>query len=219
MSVLNPRLVRRIHRGNAILLSVFIAAHVCVNLSAWGGADLHRSWNGAARAIYQMPVVEAVLVLAVLAQVVTGLSVARARKRADLATWSGLYLALFLLVHTSAAIGTRRIVGLDTDYDWAAGSLTFGAVGVGFTLYYGLAVVSLCVHLGTAISRGWSSRTRKRKPRPGVAILVGVGLSLLILLPFSPYGRDTPIPDDVVAYYHKLYGWTGQVPGPVEPQD
>ena len=124
---------KQIHRLIAILLGVFIVSHLIVHLFALAGIEAHVKALNAVQWTYRHPVGEAVLVIAVLTQIVTGVRRLKAKRKSPdkWAKWqvfSGLYLIMFLMVHTGAALYTHHIFGLETDFYWAAGSMGISPV-------------------------------------------------------------------------------------------
>ncbi len=147
------------------------------------------------RTLYQFPLFEIALVLALTAQVVLGIRLLRgirARKRKD--AWhkvqfaSACYLAYFIIAHTAAALTTRLIVDLDTNFYWAAGTLVLSPLKYGFAPYYFLAVTALFSHLLAALhfrgARAWHAPALVVGPLVGMVIVAAyAGLLYEIELP------------------------------------
>ena len=74
------------------------------------------------RHFYRNFFVETILLLAVLVQIISGLKLFRTnRKNAKtnfekLHIWTGLYLAIFFVIHLSAILGGRLFLHLDTNF-------------------------------------------------------------------------------------------------------
>lgn len=73
------RIVRKLHRGGALLVGVFVLMHLANHLAALGGIAAHLRFMEAARLVYRQPLVEGLLLLAVLA-LFTHLGCALARR-------------------------------------------------------------------------------------------------------------------------------------------
>ncbi|WP_299193429.1 hypothetical protein [uncultured Erythrobacter sp.] len=177
---------KRAHRTLALFILVFIAVHFATHFAALGGVAAHTEALGLARLIYQFPLIEIALVFALAAQVVLGVTLLRAiRKRARkglwhrVQFWSGAYLAFFVVMHTAAAVTTRLVIGLDTNFYWAAGTLVLAPLKYGFTPYYVLAVTAIVSHLLAALhfrrARKWHAPALALGPLVGIAFVLGYG--------------------------------------------
>ncbi len=200
---------RLIHRSIAVLLGLFIVSHLAVHLFALAGAEAHLAALDAVQWTYRNPVVETLLVLAILTQIVTG--VRRLRLR-NISGWalaqvvSGAYLVMFLIVHTSAALYTHHIFGLETDFYWAAGSMHFDPIRYGFALYYFAAIVAVFTHLGAAAHFGWPAAP---KLLPPALPALGAVIAAAIIVAFWGALYPIEVGPDVEAYYQKYFGLFG----------
>ena len=126
--------LRRLHALSALLLALFALVHLANHLAGLAGVETHRAVMQALRTVYRQPVVEALLLAVVSFQAVSGLVlVARGWKQrrgriAWLQAGSGLYLAFFLLNHVGAVLAGRGLLGLDTDFHFAAAGFHISAV-------------------------------------------------------------------------------------------
>ncbi len=188
---------RRVHRGCALVVAAFVTVHVVNHLAALAGIAAHLRFMEAARLVYRQPFVEAVLLLCVTMQAGSGLWLAYAGRgrrsgfTAKLQAASGLYLALFLLIHVAAVLAGRALLDLDTNFHFAAAGLHAGAARYFFAPYYFLAVLAVFAHLGCALSRRVRRTGNARAAVLGVALSGGVVASSLILAAMlgvlSPY--------------------------------
>jgi len=198
---------RTVHRICAVILALFILSHLAVHLTAVRSAEAHNYALNAVQWIYRNPIGETLLVLAILTQIVSGWRRLKFKRRskniwARLQVYSGLYLIFFLIIHTSAALFTHHIFGIETDFHWAAGSLHFTPLKYGFALYYFLAVMSVFVHWSCALHFGWRGRWPVIKM--GLPV-VGAIIAVFILAAFWGAFYSIIIPDDVTAYYAKYF--------------
>ena len=178
--------IRRAHFRVAMFLLIFIAVHFATHFTALAGIEAHTRTLGWVRLVYQFPLIEIALVAALGVQVVLGvklLAQIRKRKRKDRWHWaqflSGCYLAYFIVQHTAAALYTRLGAGLDTNFYWAAGTLTIEPIKYYFTVYYVLAVVAFATHILAALHfrgpRPWHAPALVAGPLLGVAFVLGYG--------------------------------------------
>lgn len=199
-------IAKTIHRTVAILLLAFVAIHLIVHLTAVISADYHMAALDIVQAVYRHPVAESILVIAILTQIVTG---ARRLRFRNIGGWarlqviSGCYLLIFLFMHTSAALYTHHVFGLETDFYWAAGSLHFSPIKYGFAVYYFAAVLAVFVHIAAAVHFGWTKAPKLLVI--GLPIL-GACIAALIVSAFAGAFYDIEINDDVKAYYEQSFG-------------
>ncbi|MFO1480946.1 MAG: hypothetical protein U1F40_12160 [Turneriella sp.] len=183
-------MLRKIHRGSAVLLLLFIAVHLASHLVAFAGIEAHTQVLKTLRTFYRATAVEALLLGAVLAQIVTGsILVYRGRRTRygfwpHLRAWSGIALALFLLQHVSAVLVGRLFQGLDTNFYFASAVLQNALLKFYFYPYYFAGVTSVFVHLAAVVYLRRGNETRRRILAYGL-ITKGVLLALAILLCFG----------------------------------
>jgi succinate dehydrogenase/fumarate reductase cytochrome b subunit len=181
------RSVRKLHRYGAIVVTLFVLAHLANHMAALGGIPAHLRFMEAARGVYRQPLVETLLLLGVAAQAGSGLRLLGAgwRRRsgwlASLQAASGAYLALFLLIHVSAVLFGRAVLDLDTNVHFAAAGLQAWPYSLFFVPYYFLAVLAVFTHLGCALARRAGPAPGKRAAALAVPMGVGVVLSSLVL--------------------------------------
>ncbi len=198
---------KTIHRTSAVILIAFVLTHLSVHLTALAGPEAHAAALGFVQRAYRPLPMEALLVSAVAIQIVTGASRLRF---SGIGGWdlaqvvSGCYLLMFLFLHTSAALYTHHLFGIETDFYWAAGSMYFAPIKYGFMLYYGAAVTALFTHLAAAVHFGW----RAAPPAlPRTMPFVGVVVGGLIVTAFSGLLYPIEIGPEVAAYYQQNFGW------------
>ncbi len=204
---LKARQAKQAHRNLALFILIFVAVHFTTHFVSLGGVETHTQALGIARLFYQFPLIEIALVLALAAQVLLGfklLGSIRKRKTKGLWHWaqflSAAYLAYFIVMHTAAALITRLIVGLDTNFFWAAGTLGLEPIKFGFTPYYILAVTAVFSHIIAALHfrgpRSWQAPALAIGPLVGVAFVLGYGGHL----------EDVALPLEYLEYYGNFPG-------------
>jgi hypothetical protein len=186
--------LRGVHRGLAAALGLFLVLHLGNHLAGLWGQDAHRAVQEALRTVYRHPVVEPLLLAAIAAQGLVGLSLVARRGQVTVQTASGLYLAAFLAVHLGAVL-TARWHGTDTDLAFAAAGLHAGQPWpLVFGLYYGLAVLAVFAHVSVPLSR--------RNPTAGrVALTLGGGVSLVLVALLAGLVTALSIPPALVAAF------------------
>ena len=193
------------HRILACGLGVFLILHFAIHLSAIGGVDIHLRGLMKFQGLYRNWLVEPLLIIAILGQIFIGARLLWRRwKSPTKGFWgwaqilSGAYLVFFFIIHTSAALSTRHIVGLDTNFYWAAGTLQVGGLKYFFAPYYFLGVLSVFTHLAAAIFFGW---TGKGAVLSKVILFIGGIIASLIVCTFGGVFYDINIPVDYREYF------------------
>jgi succinate dehydrogenase/fumarate reductase cytochrome b subunit len=186
-------LPRRLHRIAAAALGIYALVHLMNHLVALGGVERHIAFMQAVRQLTRVPAFEALLLAGVALQAGSGLRLALSRRGPRrllfdrLQVLSGAYLAFFLAVHVISVLAGRTVLGLDTNFYFAAAGLNIRPYPLFFVPYYGLAVAALFVHLACAIRRrlpaGMPLAARNRLAWAGIA--TGVVLAVLIVATFS----------------------------------
>jgi succinate dehydrogenase/fumarate reductase cytochrome b subunit len=151
-------MTRKLHRITGGVIALFLFTHLAVHLFALAGPEAHNAALKSVQWIYRNPVIEPLLIAALLFQIGLGIRLALRRWRepgkngwAKLQLASGFYLAYFIFNHTGAALYTRYGAGLDTDFWWVSGPLQHPKMAWWFYPYYALAVLSVGVHLGAIL--------------------------------------------------------------------
>ncbi|MGR3714566.1 MAG: hypothetical protein ACU0A6_15750, partial [Shimia sp.] len=147
-------MLTQLHRGAAVLLGLFVVLHLGTHLFLTQGLEAHLGVLEATRPIYRQAVIEPILLVLFAVQIVLGLSLV-VRRGWPSGGWawaqvlSGLYVALFLTIHVSAALMARSKYGVDfTNSYWAAAVVSRAPYVFMFAPYYWLAVASIFVHTG-----------------------------------------------------------------------
>lgn len=186
------RRLRRYHALSAAVFGAFLLLHIGNHLAMFAGIEQHRAAMHALRAVYRFAPVEAAIMAAAALQVASGLTMAWRRWRtgagegvARLQLASGVVLALFVAIHTSAVWTGRLALGVDTDFYFAAGGFHAG-YGWFFGPYYALGVTALFVHLGCAA--WWHLPAGRRGAVLALAALVGalLGVGFAATMAASP---------------------------------
>lgn len=185
--------MNRIHRFSGIYLSLFITVHLLNHLTALHSISSHLKVMQVLRIVYKQPIVEGLLLLAVLLQVGSGLSLVvrsyqnnkkrkQPRPQSPWKRWqrySGLYLAFFLCMHTGATLHGQYVLGLDTNFYFAAKVVQALPEALFFVPYYGLGVLAYVVHL---VSLWRLSAAAKEGANRRAWLVIGLGVVLALLL-------------------------------------
>jgi len=141
------------------------------------------------RVVYRNIIAETILLFAFGIQIISGIRLFyRKRKTASsfferLHIWTGLYLAVFLLIHLSAVLSGRLVLNLDTNFYFGVAGLNTYPLYLFFVPYYGLAIISFFGHISAVHSKKMKSSIIGIEPikQSYLILIIGIILTLVIL--------------------------------------
>jgi len=200
--------LRTLHRSTGIAIGLFVTAHIANHLVSLVGVPAHIHFMELGRKIYRQPAVEGLLLLCVAFQVGSGLwSVVRDwRQRTGGVAWlqavSGTSLGFFLIIHVGAVLFGRTVLGLDTNFYYAAAGMHVSPYVFFFAPYYFLAVLALFTHLGCAVYwRLEAAPAGVRRWAVGLPMLIGATVATLIVLSLAGKLQPFEVPSQYMATY------------------
>lgn len=153
--------LRVAHGVSAALITCYVVFHLTNHLFGLLGPETHAAIMKAGRVVYRAPLIEPVLVLALLFQASKGVRLAwrwsRLRRDADrvFQIGSGVYLVAFLLARlNSGLIAARLVYKIETYSAWASGApegLIHGAWNIRLLPHYALGVFFILAHLASGL--------------------------------------------------------------------
>lgn len=139
------------------------------------------------RKVYRNIFAEILLLSAVCVQIFSGIQLYRSRFKIAkgfyerLQLWSGLYLAIFFVIHLSAVMVGRFILQLDTNFYFGAAGLNQFPFNLFFIPYYSLAIFCFFAHIASVHYRKVKERNRDARKQSRLIIIVGfVTVSILM---------------------------------------
>lgn len=196
--------MKRVHYYSGLVISVFVGIHLFNHVCSIWGANLHIELMSKLRFIYRNGFVESTLVLAISIQVYSGLTLFwQKRKRVQsffekLHIWSGLYMALFFIIHLSAVFVGRWFLLLDTNFYFGVAGLNTFPANLFFVPYYGLAILSFFGHLAAIHAKKMERHVLGLAPlgQAKVILFLGVGLTVLIFYGLTNEFKGVEIPKE-----------------------
>lgn len=180
-------LTRRIHYYSGITIALFVTLHLTNHAFSLMGIEKHIEVMTQLRKVYRNIFAEILLLSAVCVQIFSGIQLYRSRFKIAkgfyerLQLWSGLYLAIFFVIHLSAVMVGRFILQLDTNFYFGAAGLNQFPFNLFFIPYYSLAIFSLFAHIASVHYRKVKERNRDARKQSRLIIIVGfVTVSILM---------------------------------------
>src|SRR5690606_15574 len=149
----SPMNLKRIHFITGLTISLFVGIHLFNHAYSILGADRHIELMTSLRLVYRNAIAETILILAVLVQMISGLTLFIRRRRQavtnfdKLQLWTGLYLAVFLTIHLGAVFVGRLVLNLDTNFYFGVAGLNSFPTNLFFIPYYAFAIISFFGHI------------------------------------------------------------------------
>jgi hypothetical protein len=145
--------VKKLHYISGLTIAIFVGLHLFNHLCSILGANKHIEIMNLLRVFYRNIFVESILLIAVLVQIISGLKLFWANRKTTISNfeklhiYSGLYLAIFFIIHLSAVLGGRLVLHLDTNFYFGVAGLNTFPFNLFFIPYYGLAIFALFGHI------------------------------------------------------------------------
>jgi hypothetical protein len=195
---------RQLHYITGLTITLFIGLHLFNHFWSIFGADQHIEMMDGLRHFYRNVFVETILLSAVFVQIVSGIKLFKtSRKLATtffdkLHIWTGLYLAIFLIIHISAVLTGRTFLHLDTNFYFGVAGLNSAPFNLFFIPYYALAIISFFGHVAAVHNKKMKQSIAGLSPnRQAQGILAfGVLLTIVIFYGLTNHFTGVTIPDE-----------------------
>lgn len=192
----------KIHFISGLTISIFISVHLFNHFYSIFGADKHIEIMTYLRHFYRNIFAETILLLAVFVQIISGLKLfIEKRKKANsgfdkLQIWTGLYLAVFFIIHLSAVFVGRLFLNLDTNFYFGVAGLNNFPTNLFFIPYYSIAIISFFGHIAAIHSKKMKQNILGLTPsgQSKIILTLGVGLTIVIFYGLTNHFRGVEIP-------------------------
>ena len=196
--------ISKIHYLSGLTITIFIGLHLFNHFCSIFGADKHIEIMNLLRHFYRNIFVETILLLAVFVQIISGLKLFRTNQKIatsqfdKLHIWTGLYLAIFFIIHLSAVFVGRFFLQLDTNFYFGVAGLNSFPSNLFFIPYYGFAIFSFFGHCAAIHNKKMKSDLLNLTPKQQAkAILIfGLILTITIFYGLTNQFKGVKIPKD-----------------------
>lgn len=196
--------IKKLHYFSGITISIFVTIHLFNHSYSLFGAKAHIEMMNNLRVVYRNVIAESILLFAVVIQIISGiiLFLKKRKKESDffgkLQIWTGLYLAIFLLIHLSAIFTGRFLLVLDTNFYFGVAGLNTFPLNLVFIPYYGLAIISFFGHISAVHFTKMKSKILGIEPiKQSFGILIfGIVLTLIIFYGLTEGFKGVKIPKE-----------------------
>lgn len=196
--------IKKLHYISGLTISIFIGLHLFNHFYSIFGADRHIEVMNALRPIYRNLFVETILLSAVSVQIVSGFRLVRtSRKKATtnfdkLHILTGLYLAIFLIIHVGAVLVGRFFLKLDTNFYFGVAGLNTFPFSLFFIPYYGLAIISFFGHVAAIHHKRMKQDILGLTPggQANTILVFGLLITLVLFYGFTNHFNRVTIPKE-----------------------
>ena len=194
----------KIHYISGLTITIFIGLHLFNHFCGIFGAETYIRIMNALRLFYRNIFIETILLGAVLIQIVSGLKLFRENRKTavsrfeKLHVWTGLYLAIFFIIHVSAVLGGRIFLHLDTNFYFGVAGLNSFPLNLFFIPYYGLAIISFFGHIASIHSKKMKKNILYLTPdrQPTAMLIIGLLLTVVIFYGLTNHFSGVTIPKE-----------------------
>jgi len=179
---------KRIHYISGLTITLFVGLHLFNHINSIFGADKHIEIMNSLRLFYRNIFVEAILLLAVLVQIISGLKLFKTNRKIAVSNfdklhiWTGLYLAIFFIIHLSAVLGGRLFLHLDTNFYFGVAGLNSFPFSLFFIPYYALAIISFFGHIACIHNKKMKVNILGMTPNRQSKFILIFGVFIMILI-------------------------------------
>ena len=189
---------------SGLTITLFIGLHLFNHFCSIFGADKHIEIMDGLRLFYRNIFVETILLLAVFVQIISGLKLFNLNRKTatsqfeKLHIWTGLYLALFFIIHLSAVLGGRLFLRLDTNFYFGVAGINSFPTNLFFIPYYALAILSFFGHIASIHYKKMKFNILKLTPghQAKVILLIGFILTISIFYGLTNHFQGVTIPSE-----------------------
>lgn len=180
--------LKKLHYISGIIITFFIGLHLFNHFMSIISIDQHIHTMNMLRSIYRNVFVESILILAVLTQIISGLKLfSKKRKWATkffdkLQIYSGLYLAMFFIIHVGAVFVGRLVLELDTNFYFGVAGINTFPLNLFFIPYYALAIMAFFGHIASVHALKIKIKVLGLTPKKqGMVILILASIFTLVI--------------------------------------
>lgn len=194
---------KNIHYVSGLIITFFVGIHLFNHAWSILGADRHIEMMNTLRPFYRNIFVETVLLSAVFVQIISGLKLFRVNRKIAstfferLHIWTGLYLAIFFVIHLSAVMSGRFFLHLDTNFYFGVAGLNSFPTNLFFVPYYGLAIISFFGHIASIHAKKMKQPIFGLTPikQSSVIFIFGIILTIIIFYGLTNHFKGVIIPE------------------------
>lgn len=183
--------IKKLHYYSGLTITVFVVLHLINHTFSISGAEKHLAVMTTLRHFYRNIFVETILLFAVAIQIYSGIKLFKTNRPfaktffEKLQIWSGLYLAIFFVIHLSAIFAGRLFLHLDTNFYFGVAGLNYFPTNLFFIPYYSLAIFSFFGHIASIHNKKMRQNILGLSPLNQSYLIVAFGICLMFIILFG----------------------------------
>ncbi|MFN5416595.1 MAG: hypothetical protein ACK5B9_06020 [Flavobacteriia bacterium] len=180
--------LKKIHYISGLTITVFVSLHLFNHIYSIFGVGKHIELMTNLRQFYRNIIAETILILAVFVQIISGLRLFFMNRNKvitsfdKLQIWTGLYLAVFFIIHLVAVLVGRTFLNLDTNFYFGVAGLNNFPTNLFFIPYYALAIISFFGHIAAIHNKKMKQNILGLTPNVQSKIILTFGVCLTIAI-------------------------------------
>ena len=198
--------MRKIHYISGLIITIFVGFHLFNHFCSIWGVDKHIEIMGALRLFYRNVFIETILLSAILVQIFSGFKLFKTGRGRGIATsnfeklhfWTGLYLAIFFVIHLGAVLVGRHCLDLDTNFYFGVVGLNTFPHNLLFIPYYALAIIAFFGHIAAIHSKKMKHNIFGLTPigQSKTILILGIGFTVFIFYGLTNHFDGVEIPTE-----------------------
>ncbi len=181
-------MIKKIHYISGLTITIFIVLHLFNHSVSILGAAAHIKMMDTLRYFYRSVFLETILLACVFVQIISGLKLFILKIKIAhsafqlLQLYSGLYLAIFFVIHLGAVLSGRFFLHLNTNYYFGVAGLNTFPYNLLFVPYYGLAIIAFFSHIAAVHHKKMKLNVFGLTPIVQSKAIIVVGFFLTIVI-------------------------------------
>ncbi|MGV6801259.1 MAG: hypothetical protein ACWA5L_04990 [bacterium] len=181
--------MKLLHRLCAIIILLFVVAHLSGHAIAAKGIAEYHNYLGMVRLFYRHPVYEIILIVVIFIQFLSGLfltihSFSRPEKR-KLLSWieliaAGLFV-VFIIIHLTAIVVTRYYFEIETDFYWVASLMGPSKLQYYIVAFHFIGALAVLIHIAVGLTYLFQALNIPRLGRHLAIVFIASGTLAVIL--------------------------------------
>ena len=202
--------VKKVHYFSGLTITLFVGIHLFNHTWSIFGTEKHIELMKILRLFYRNIFIETILLSAVMIQIISGIKFFFVNRKIAISNfeklhiWSGMYLALFFVIHLSAVLGGRFILKLDTNFYFGVAGLNTFPFNLFFIPYYGLAIISFFGHIAAIHAKKMQNSFLGLSPFLQSKLILGIGITLTFIIFYGLTNGFTGV--EIPSQYNVLIG-------------
>lgn len=194
--------IKTVHHFSGTIISIFVGVHLFNHAFSILGAEYHIEMMTTLRHFYRNLFAEIILFSAITFQIYSGIYLLKINRKSaktffeKLHVWTGLYLAIFFIIHLGAILTGRYVLKLDTNFYFGVAGMNTFPLYLFFIPYYAVAIISFFGHIASIHNKKMKKYILGLNPlsQSKIILTFGVLLTIITLYGLTNHFQGVTIP-------------------------